>query len=105
MKTILHIDSSDSGKIQVTLSSNGAIIRRNVASKPGNAQLVLPIIEELLEKNSRTLKDLTDITVNTGPGSFTGLRVGITIAQTLGVILQIPVNGKPPGERIEPLYQ
>lgn len=48
----------------------------------------LPIIDEL------KLSDVTEIEVVTGPGSFTGLRVGAAVANTLGLLLDIPVNGK-----------
>ena len=40
------------------------------------------------------LLDITEIEVHTGPGSFTGLRVGIAVATTLGKLLNIPVNGQ-----------
>jgi tRNA threonylcarbamoyladenosine biosynthesis protein TsaB len=39
-------------------------------------------------------KDLAKIQVKTGPGSFTGLRVGVSTANALGFSLGIPVNGK-----------
>lgn len=39
------------------------------------------------------LSDITEIQVKTGPGSFTGLRVGVSVAKTLGKLLHIPVNG------------
>jgi tRNA threonylcarbamoyladenosine biosynthesis protein TsaB len=47
-----------------------------------------------LRKNNFEVKDIKEIEVNTGPGSFTGLRVGISVANTLGFVLKIPVNGK-----------
>ena len=57
------------------------------------AQVVLPMLEEMLKKHKLGLKDLTEIEVNPGPGSFTGIRVGLSIANTLGFLLHIPVNG------------
>jgi len=50
-------------------------------------------IEKLLEKKNRQLQDIGTIFVNQGPGSYTGTRVGITIASTLGWSLNIPVEG------------
>ncbi|HLD24540.1 MAG TPA: tRNA (adenosine(37)-N6)-threonylcarbamoyltransferase complex dimerization subunit type 1 TsaB [Patescibacteria group bacterium] len=55
---------------------------------------LLPLIEEALQENHISVTDLTEITVNEGPGSFTGLRVGIAVANALGLLLRIPVNGK-----------
>ena len=39
-------------------------------------------------------KDLKEVEVEIGPGSFTGLRVGVSVANALGYSLNIPVNGK-----------
>ena len=68
------------------------------------SQGVLPLVEKTLKKEGLEFSDLTGIEVNTGPGSFTGLRVGVTIANTLATILQIPLNGKTVGELAAPVY-
>lgn len=70
------------------------------------SQNVLPAIEKILKKKGAKLSDLTEIKVNTGPGSFAGLKVGVTIANTLGYLLGIPVNGKKIGPKsiVEPEY-
>lgn len=72
-----------------------------------HSQVVLPMIEELLKKKKKKLADITEIEVKTGPGSFTGLRVGAAIANALGFALKIPVNGKKPREMeiVEPIYE
>lgn len=44
-----------------------------------------------------TTDNLTEIQVATGPGSFTGIRVGVAYAQALAIGLGIPLNGLPPG--------
>lgn len=51
-------------------------------------------IRDLLENNHKTLEELTGVVVFQGPGSFTGLRIGITVANTLAYGLQIPVIGE-----------
>lgn len=48
-------------------------------------------IEELLNKNTVDIKDLGAIIVYEGPGSFTGLRIGITVANSIAYSLDIPV--------------
>ena len=50
-------------------------------------------IEGLLRKNGTTIKDLKGVTFYQGPGSFTGLRIGAAVANTIGYSLQIPVAG------------
>lgn len=48
-------------------------------------------IENLLNTQQKTSKNLTGIVVYQGPGSFTGLRIGVTVANTLAYSLQIPI--------------
>ena len=48
-------------------------------------------IKELLESQGRDLKDLEGIAVFKGPGSFTGLRIGISVANTLADSLDLPI--------------
>ena len=48
-----------------------------------NAARVLPLIDELCRERGITAKDFTDVAVSIGPGSFTGLRIGVTLAKTL----------------------
>lgn len=51
-------------------------------------------IRELLEKNKLTLSDLSGVVCYKGPGSFTGLRIGLTVANTMASELQIPIIGE-----------
>lgn len=101
---ILCIDTSDNLVTRVELKMYKKIYKaEEKRGKPGD-QNVLELVEKLLQKQGITLKDLNGIEVNTGPGSFTGLRVGASIANTLAFSLGIPVNGKPVGQIIEPTY-
>jgi len=98
----LYIDTSNSEKIIVGLDDE----RIETAAREDKSQKLLPIIDELLRKQGKKIEDITEIEVNTGPGSFTGLRVGVSVANTLGWVLGIPVNGKDmrKGEVIEIKY-
>ncbi|MBU0998679.1 tRNA (adenosine(37)-N6)-threonylcarbamoyltransferase complex dimerization subunit type 1 TsaB [Patescibacteria group bacterium] len=86
----LYIDTSQ--REEVTVSLDGEVFKTN--SKKEKSQRLLPFIDETLKKKKLSLKDLTEIEVNIGPGSFTGLKVGVSVAQALGWALNIPVNGK-----------
>lgn len=93
-KLVLFIDTSSNEEIIVGLEVNRQkfFLRKPVDTK--RAQIVLPMISQLLKKHKMALKDVNAIEVVKGPGSFTGLRVGVAIANTLGWALQIPVNSK-----------
>lgn len=55
------------------------------------ADELLPKIEELLKRNKVLLQSISGIIVFTGSGSFTGLRIGTTIANTLAYSITVPV--------------
>jgi len=86
----LFIDTSDREKLTLGLDEK----RFEAKAKDNKSQNLLPFLDEILKKKGIALKDITEIEVNEGPGSFTGLRVGAAVAMTLGYALGIPVNGK-----------
>lgn len=100
---VLSIDTSDMQKTIVRISKED-ITYEKVSTRHHNAQRVLSLIENLLGQHDLHLKDITQITVHTGPGSYTGLRVGIAGTKTLATLLQIPLNGTENIEKIIPLY-
>jgi len=63
-------------------------------SQHNQSQELLPKIDQLLKSNRVKPTQLKWVAVNLGPGSFTGLRVGISVANAFGYGLQIPVIGK-----------
>lgn len=54
---------------------------------------IIQKIETLLKKNTIWFPDIRGIIVYQGPGSFTGLRIGITVANTLAYANNIPITG------------
>lgn len=61
----------------------------------GQAERLFPALDELLARAGVAYADLTRIAVTTGPGSFTGLRIGLSAARGLGLARNIPVIGVP----------
>lgn len=94
MSVTLFIDTSAINTAKIALEIDGKRYEKVSESKVMKSQMVLPMIEEMLMQHKEKLTDITAIAVATGPGSFTGLRVGATVANALGYLLDIPVNGK-----------
>jgi tRNA threonylcarbamoyladenosine biosynthesis protein TsaB len=74
---------------------DGVLAERTVRGRKIHSVRLLPLIEELLNEAGLPLQDLAGVAVTSGPGSFTGLRIGLTVAKTLAQVLDIPVVGVP----------
>ncbi len=103
----LYIDTSDNKKVIVCLEIDKQKFTKEKEVDARSAQLVLPLIHEILGEHGLEPKDLTGIKVHIGPGSFTGLRVGVSVANAFAFALHIPVNNLEIVEGktlIEPMY-
>ena len=102
---ILKIDTTKREEVKVELfdSKSGKTTTLLEKQKLGS-QALLPLIVKILERRKIKFYDLVGIEVNPGPGSFTGTRVGVTVANVLGYVLDIPVNGKK-GKIVIPIYE
>lgn len=91
---ILHIDTKDQKIIKVSLKKRGKVVKSLTEENEYGSQVLLPLVIKLLRVTNTELHTLKGIEVETGPGSFTGLRVGVSVANALAFALNIPVNGK-----------
>jgi tRNA threonylcarbamoyl adenosine modification protein YeaZ len=73
--------------------SNEPIARSVVKMQRGHAEMVMPLLQDLFDGHHIKITNLTKIAVTVGPGSYTGMRIGIAVAKTMGVVLDIPVVG------------
>jgi tRNA threonylcarbamoyladenosine biosynthesis protein TsaB len=90
----LYINTKDAKLIQVGLKKDDQLVDQLEDHNQFGSQVLLPLITQILEKNKLEFRDLTGVEVETGPGSYTGLKVGVSVANALGFSLGIPVNGK-----------
>ena len=104
MAKTLQIDTSNNQKISVELKVNDKKDKLVEDSTFLRSEATLPAIDKLLSRNKLKIADIEQVEVSKGPGSFTGLRVGVAIANALSFLLKIPVNGKKVGELEEPVY-
>ena len=56
-----------------------------------HAETILPAVRDALDRCGHTLREVDYVAVDVGPGSFTGLRIGVCVANALGFALGIPV--------------
>ncbi|OGE72432.1 hypothetical protein A3H40_04270 [Candidatus Daviesbacteria bacterium RIFCSPLOWO2_02_FULL_38_15] len=96
---ILHLDTKDQKVVRVSLKDNGRVVKRLSEENEYGSQVLLPLIDKLIRMvtpgvDVQNWGILEAIEIETGPGSFTGLRVGVSVANALGFSLRIPVNGK-----------
>jgi tRNA threonylcarbamoyl adenosine modification protein YeaZ len=95
MGTLLAIDTA-APRLQLALLSDTDRLETLVEDMPtGQAERLFPALAELMTRAGVCYADLTRIAVTTGPGSFTGLRIGLSAARGLGLALSIPVLGIP----------
>ncbi|OGD56959.1 tRNA (adenosine(37)-N6)-threonylcarbamoyltransferase complex dimerization subunit type 1 TsaB [Candidatus Berkelbacteria bacterium RBG_13_40_8] len=94
----LIIDTNNRSKIELGLYGEGVLSCFVFNTEKQSEDLVVAI-EGVLRKEKLSLQDIDSILVNQGPGSFTGVRVGVTVANTLGWSLDKPVFGFKDGEQ------
>ena len=89
---ILAIDTALDACAAALLDTDTAklIARESVPMKRGHAEALMPLIARVMQAADRSFAGLDRIAVTTGPGSFTGLRVGISAARGLAL-----ASGKP----------
>jgi len=91
MSRVLLIDTSSNKEIKVgiRIDEEEYVIKQKIGHQ--KAQVVLLMIDKLLGQHSLRLQDIQSIEVNARSGSFTGIRVGMSIANALSFSLGIPI--------------
>lgn len=87
----LFIDTH-SEKVTVAIIAGSKVIHKEKESDRSHSEVVVPLIEEMLKSENMELRQVEEIVVVNGPGSFTGVRIGVTIAKTIAFSLNIPIK-------------
>ncbi|KTG23227.1 tRNA threonylcarbamoyladenosine biosynthesis protein TsaB [Idiomarina sp. WRN-38] len=90
MKSLLAIDTSTEN-CSVALVHDGKLTTRDIESPREHSQKLLPFVEEVLDSAGVSLAELDGLVVGAGPGSFTGVRIGVSMAQGLAFSADLPV--------------
>lgn len=69
------------------------LAQTSVYTKMTHSQVILPLCKEMLQKANLTLNDIDEIAVAAGPGSYTGLRIGISAVKAMCFGLSCKCNG------------
>jgi len=92
MPKILCFDTTnDESSAIAIVVENKIISKKESIEKNRQAELLIPNIENIMKQNKNTYKDFNTFAVTTGPGSFTGIRIGLSVAKTLKLILDKPI--------------
>lgn len=79
--------------ITIGLLKNGNVITKlEQVSSQNHSKLVMPSIDNILKDSEIDTSYLNEIIIVNGPGSFTGVRIGVVIAKTLSYTLNIPIK-------------
>ena len=90
---ILAFDTSGPHVTAALLAGDDLLAQRSEDMPRGQAERLLPLLEELLAEAGKSWPDLTRIAVGTGPGNFTGIRISVAAAHGLSMSLGIPAIG------------
>jgi tRNA threonylcarbamoyladenosine biosynthesis protein TsaB len=93
---IIAIESASSDPSLALASAEGVVIASDGWTCEGRqASELLPRLLVLLARAGRDLREATALAVGVGPGSFTGLRVSMSVAKGIALALRLPVVGIP----------
>lgn len=93
MNNILAIDSSTSVLRVGQMAIDGTVIERQNDDRFRHAEFIFQLIDEVLVESKIKKSSLDGLIVSIGPGSFTGLRVGLSSVKALALALEIPLVG------------
>lgn len=92
-RPVLGLDTS-AKHCSVAVACRGRVLSSNHAStERGQAEALFPLILETMRDSGVELNELSAVGTGTGPGSFTGVRLGVSAARGLALALGVPVVG------------
>ena len=92
MKISLFIDTSTKYLCVGIAKDNKVIYKVQEEALQKQSELTIPFLQKALNENGLTLNDINEVNVTIGPGSFTGIRIGMCIAKVLASMNNIPLK-------------
>lgn len=87
----LFIDSATATLVVAIVIDDKVSYIYNKEAGKDMSNVIMPVIDEAFEQSGLSPQEIDKIFVSTGPGSFTGIRVGLTVAKTMAWALNIPI--------------
>jgi tRNA threonylcarbamoyladenosine biosynthesis protein TsaB len=89
---VLAIDTATE-RCSVALRIDGQVLTREIETPRGHADLILPMVKEVLSEGGVSLRQLDGLAYGRGPGAFTGVRIAIGVVQGLAFGADLPTVG------------
>lgn len=88
----LFIDTHNTNIIYAVYDDTKLVNKIIISSTSKHGDVAMPILVSFLDKLNIDIHQIKEIIVNNGPGSFTGVRIGVTIAKMFAYTLNIPIK-------------
>lgn len=88
----LFIDTSTKYLCIGIAKDNNVIYKYQQEAIKKQSELTIPFLKKALDENNMTLNDIDEVNVTIGPGSFTGIRIGMCVAKVLASMKNIPLK-------------
>lgn len=92
---VLAIESSTKVAGVALVSDNGVVMEQSLAGQKEHSRWLMRAVADIFTATATDFKSVDAIAVSSGPGSFTGLRIGMTVAKSLAQVWNVPVYPVP----------
>ena len=88
---ILSLDTSSKICSVAVLEDTDVIIEKHIENELTHSQKLMPLVDEILKQTNLTLKDFDFYACSVGPGSFTGVRIGVSTVKAFCDVTNVPI--------------
>lgn len=101
----LFIDTTDNKNVFAKIEiPEGKYVAKSDSKNP-RPDSIVNLIEKALKKGNIAIQEIDEINVNEGPGSYTGIKVGVSVANAISFAFGKKINNKKLGQLVEARYE